>query len=231
MEGGSRHYPRFPQWDMFVPQKALNGRHLNTTLCRRVMERKWRLLSEEEAREGAERAHTAYRFPLSQVTSFKLLGRVLVAEENEWTEVVHNLRSARQKWAWLNRVLIREGLYAWTSGKIYLAVVQSVLLYESETWVLTLCMERFLGGFHHSVAHRLTGQQMRKGQNGGWVYSPLEDAMAEARLQEVETYVSCRQNTVSQYIETGPIMDLFLAAKRRPGPRVEMRWWEREGLD
>ena len=26
-------------------------------------------------------------------------------------------------------------------------------------------------------------------------------------------------------------MDLCLAAKRRPGPRVTMRWWEQEGLD
>ena len=25
-------------------------------------------------------------------------------------------------------------------------------------------------------------------------------------------------------------MDLCLAAKRSPGPRVEMRWWKQEGL-
>ena len=50
-------------------------------------------------------------------------------------------------------------------------------------------------------------------------------------MQEVETYVSRRQNTVTQYIATRPIMDLCLAAKRRPGPRVTMRWWEQEGMD
>ena len=55
--------------------------------------------------------------------------------------------------------------------------------------------------------------------------------MAEAVLQEVETYASRRQNTVTQYISTRPIMDLCLAGNRRPGPRVEMRWWEQEGLD
>ena len=55
--------------------------------------------------------------------------------------------------------------------------------------------------------------------------------MAEAGLQEVETYVSCHQNTVAQYIATKPIMDLCLAAKRSPGPRVEMGWWEQKGLD
>ena len=26
-------------------------------------------------------------------------------------------------------------------------------------------------------------------------------------------------------------MDMCLVEKRRPGPRVEMRWWEQEGLD
>ena len=54
--------------------------------------------------------------------------------------------------------------------------------------------------------------------------------MTEAGLQEVETYVSCRQNTVAQYIATRPIMDLFLVAKRRPVPIVEMQWWEQEGM-
>ena len=55
--------------------------------------------------------------------------------------------------------------------------------------------------------------------------------MAGAGLHEVETYVYRRQNTVAQYIATRPIMDLCLAAKRRPGPRVAMRWWEQERLD
>ena len=54
--------------------------------------------------------------------------------------------------------------------------------------------------------------------------------MLEVGLQELETYVSRHQNTVVQYIATRPIMDLCLAAERRPGTRVEMRWREQEGL-
>ena len=52
----------------------------------------------------------------------------------------------------------------------------------------------------------------------------------DAGLQEMETYASLCQNTVAQYIATRPNMDLYLAAKRRPGPRVTMQWWEQEGL-
>ena len=84
LEEGSFPYPRCPKYNMFVTQKALNVWNLTNVLCRRGMERKWHCLAEEEAREGKERALTAYGFILSQVTSFKYLERVLAAEENAW---------------------------------------------------------------------------------------------------------------------------------------------------
>ena len=71
-----------------------------------------------------------------------------------------------------------------------------------------------LGGFRHRVDRRLTGRQ----------YTPLEDAMAEAVLQEVHTYVSRLQNTVAYVIATRPIMDLCMASERRPGTRISKRW-------
>ena len=49
--------------------------------------------------------------------------------------------------------------------------------------------------------------------------------MEESGLQEVETYIFCRQNTVAKYIVTMPLMDLCIEAKRIPGPIVAMRWW------
>ena len=55
LEEGSRPYPRCPQCNMFVPQKALTCRHLTTVLCRQVMEKKWCCLAEEEAQEVMER--------------------------------------------------------------------------------------------------------------------------------------------------------------------------------
>ena len=125
--------------------------------------------------------------------------------------MVCNLRRARQKWAQLTRVLRREGADARTSGKIYWVVVKLVLLYGSETRVLTLRMHRVMGGFHHRVAYRLMGWQPWKGRDGGWVYPHIEDAMTKAGLQEVDNYISCRQKTVAQYIATRPIIDLCLA--------------------
>ena len=136
--------------------------------------------------------------------------------------MVCNLWSSRKKWARLNRVLISEGTYAWTSGQIYLAVVQLVLLYKSDTWVLTPRTQRVMGRFHHGVVRRLTGRKPGKEPYRGWFYPPLEDVMAEAGLQKVDTYVSFQQNTVTQCIATMPIMDLCLAAKWSLGPIVAM---------
>ena len=152
---------------------------------------------EEEVRAGTERSLTAYGVPLYQVNYFKYLGQVLAEEDDAWPAVVRNLRRARQNWVRMTRILIREVSDAQAPGQIYLAVVQSIIMYGSETWVLTPRMKIVLGGFHHRVARRLMGRQPRKVRGVGWVYPSLDDTMGETGLQEVETYVYCRQNTVT----------------------------------
>ena len=116
----------------------------------------------------------------------------------------------------------REGAEARRSGHIYLAVVQSVIMYGSETWGMTPHIDRMLDGFHR-LAYRLPEKQPWQGRDGVWKYPPLEDAMAEAGLQEVENDVSCLKNTVEQFIATRTIMNLCLAVERRPGPQVSRR--------
>ena len=54
--------------------------------------------------------------------------------------------------------------------------------------------------------------------------------MAEVVLQEVDTYVSRCQNTVTQFIATSPIIDLCLAADQRPGQRISNQWWDQDGV-
>ena len=93
------------------------------------------------------------------------------------------------------------------------------------------CIGRLLGRFYHRLVRRLTGRQPRQIRYGVGVYPHLEDVMTEAGLKEVETYLSLRQNTVTYFIATRPIMYLCLAEGRRLGPRVSKRWWEQDGVD
>ena len=52
-----------------------------------------------------------------------------------------------------------------------------------------------------------------------YIPPPLEEAMVEAGMQEIEIYVARRQNTVMKYIFTRPIIYLCLAEVRRPRAR------------
>ena len=73
-----------------------------------------------------------------------------------------------------------------------MAFVQEVLLYGSETWVVSPRIGRILVSFHHRVASRLTVHRPRKGRYGMWVYPTLAEVMAKSVLYEVYTYVSRR---------------------------------------
>ena len=84
---------------------------------------------------------------------------------------------------------------------------------------------RTFGRFHHRVSLRLAVWKLCRALDGRWVYPLLEEAMEASVLQEVNTYVSHHQNTVTQYITTRPIMYLCLSMDRRPGTRVSKRWW------
>ena len=60
---------------------------------------------------------------------------------------------------------------------------------------------------------------------------PIDRGDGEGGTQEVDTYISRRQNTVIQYIATNPIMDLCLEVEQHPGTRVSKEWWDQECLD
>ena len=44
-------------------------------------------------------------------------------------------------------------------------------------------------------------------------------------MEEAEMYVLRQQNTVAKYIANRSILELWLAAERRPGDGVTRRWW------
>ena len=95
---------------------------------------------------------TSYRTPLAPVTSFKYLERVLLSAHNYYPVVVHNLWRAHHKWSRLSRVLIREVADDRTLRRIYRAVVQAVMMYRLETWLMIPLIGRVLGEFDHRVA-------------------------------------------------------------------------------
>ena len=60
--------------------------------------------------------------------------------DKDWPAVLWNIQRVRQVWGWLGELIRRERSYLILSEKFYCVVVQAVLLYRSETWVLTAAM-------------------------------------------------------------------------------------------
>ena len=97
-------------------------------------------------------AFEAYGKQLEVVPSFKYLGRIMTAGDDDWPAVAGNLVKVRKSWGRLEMILSREGADKRVSGTFFKSVVQQVLLFGAETWVLTQQIERALDCFMHGAA-------------------------------------------------------------------------------
>ena len=88
------------------------------------------------------------------------------AGDDDWPAVVGNLVKARKSWGRLSRILSREGADKRVSGNLFKAVVQAVILFGAETWVLTPRIEQSLESFLHGAARQITGRKPRRGGTG-----------------------------------------------------------------
>ena len=160
---------------------------------------------------------------------FVYLGRPLSCTNKDWPAIYRNLQKARQRWASVSRVLTREGASPRISGMFYKAVVQSVLLYGSETWNLDSTMLKALEGFHHRAARRLSGRRPRYlPEEDRWEYPPIAEALAIAGLLPIKDYIQRRNSAAADYIASRPIFDLCNRMER-PNSSRSRRWWAQFG--
>ena len=86
---------------------------------------------------GESTAFQVYGQPLETVTYFTYLGRLLTVMENDWPEFIVNLKEARRSWYHLSGILGREGDNLKISVRFYQAIVQDILIFGLEMWVVT----------------------------------------------------------------------------------------------
>ena len=72
----------------------------------------------------------------------QVLGAKCFPSNDNWTAAEQNLQRAQKIFVRLAKIFGREGSDRRTAGRFYVAVVQVVLLFGSETWVLTPWLEK-----------------------------------------------------------------------------------------
>ena len=120
-------------------------------------------MAAEEERVATSRAFSTYGRTLDMVLSFKYLGSLLSAADYDWPEVIQNITKAREFWRRMKRILSREGARLGVFRFFFEAVVQSVLIFGAETWVLTPAWD------------------------GSWGFSGPDDAATDGAAPAVET--------------------------------------------
>jgi len=226
LEEGSRPLPKCELCGMHVPRMALAAGHHRSQLCRDGAQRVRQRNAAEDARLAREVVFSIHGEPLESVSVFTYLGRPLSSTDDDWPAIYKNISTARKRWARISRVLAREGADPGVSAMFYKAVVQSVLLYGCETWVVTPAVLRVLSGFHHRVARRLTGKRGRYlHHEDRWVYPPIDEVLQEAKMYSIEHYINVRRDTLIQRIATRPILELCRGAERQSGSPNRTFWW------
>jgi gamma-glutamyl phosphate reductase len=111
---------------------------------------------------------TVNGMPLKQVNEFLYLGCycVLNKKDNDWPAINHNIKRVSITWGIIGKVLSteREDMKAMTS--VYRAVVQAVLPYGAESWVVKSTMEQKLEAFHHRCARYITRKHIQENPDG-----------------------------------------------------------------
>jgi hypothetical protein len=108
----------------------------------------------------------------------------------------------------------------------YKAVVQSVLLYGCETWVITSNMLSVLESFHHRVARRLTRRFPYYIRHADlWICPSVTETLQEAGVFTIQEHISRRREHLQAYAETRPIYETCQEAGRGPVPNRRF-WWD-----
>ena len=125
-----------------------------------------------EPRRNGPHLLSAYGELLKSVWQFKYLGRIVSYDDNDTPAIRRNIKKAWRQRDQFRKVLERESVTPHVAGIFYQAVVASVLLYGSESWVVSPSALRELEGFHVEFVRRLTGMRPQK-VNREWVYPTL----------------------------------------------------------
>ena len=108
-------------------------------------------------------------------------------------------------WGRLAKILSAENVTPKIMGSIYKTVVQSILLYGSETWVLNKMMIRKLDSFHRRCARYIAREHIRQNEDGTWTYPSSERVLEKAGLLPITEYIRRRQITVVPFAQSNQI--------------------------
>ena len=96
------------------------------------------------------------------------LGRTISLNNSNCFALYQNPRNSQRRWGMVLGVMVKLGVTLRSRLMFYKSVVQAVLFYGSEIWLITDSMMKVLEGFQHCIARRITGKTERRVREERW---------------------------------------------------------------
>ena len=117
-------------------------------------------------------------------------------------------------------------------GKFYITIVQAVLLYGAESWVIKKSDYIALRSFHRRAVRYMSGKHIRKHENDEWEYPNHEDLLRKCGLVDINIYIERRRGTLRNYLEKyrKDLLDRAEKSKRHARDVNRIMWWTQPWL-
>ena len=103
-----------------------------------------------------------------------------------------------------------------------------MILYGSESWVVTGDMLKVLEGFNHRAGRWMKGMTATRGAGEEWEYTLVVAEMDAAGLHPIVEYIRRWQETMAENLACRPFYELCVDAERMPWTIWMVRWWDQD---
>jgi exonuclease III len=205
--------------------RKVGASHQATKTCREATEKRRKQVEAKEHEQlKKDVVFNVGGKPIEIVDTFKYLGRVVANTDSDEAAVLRNLAQARKKWAHIQRVLIQDGVEPRTMAVFYRTVVLYVLLYGSESWVLSQDSMRRLRSFHRRCCRGLARDFIRQDKiTGEWICPNSDKVLQKIGVQSIEEYIQRRRDTIMEYAKT---RNIYEKCKNSEIASKNLPWWE-----
>ena len=208
-------------------------KHENSTTCLQAQRRRE---NEEKMIEQAKANQVKFSVngkAIERVRKFKYLGRFFTDNDNDSVCIQENIKNARKRWNCIGKILKAEGASAKCMAKFYITIVQAVLLYGADSWVVSKRDLERLRSFHHRAVRYITGRHIRKKGEDHWEYPHHEDLLKECKLFPIEVYIERRRGTLMNYFAENckDLLDETKSVKKHPRDAHKLLWWNQKWIE
>jgi hypothetical protein len=135
---------------------------------------------------------------LEKVEVYQYLSCLLLQDDDNIQAVQSQLCNARRTWARVGQVFCKENAPPGTSAKFYKAIVQSILLYGSKTWVLSNAVMVRLEGFLIRVVYWMAKEHVPcQEPHRQEIYPPSNKVLEECGIHTIQHYIDVPRQMIA----------------------------------